>query len=194
VHEFYVSARPKKRIGALRRESQLREGIVRIQVNSDKNITVDDRVTHFIAFEVNRVLGRFTGKLTRVEVHLTDVNSHKFGMHDKRCLIEARPARYRTMAASDRARTVALAVRGALRKMQNSLQTFFGKLGQRRSKPRPTKAVIAKPRRRASKPKSNAEFTAGQMVTRSGRGHGPKKKGIYQARRNSWPRRAHGHA
>ena len=169
---------------------------MRIQVNSDKNITVDDRVTHFIAFEVNRVLGRFTGKLSRVEVHLTDVNSHKFGMHDKRCLIEARPARYRTMAASDRARTVALAVRGALRKMQNSLQTFFGKVGHRRSKPRPasTRAVIAKPRRRASKPKSTAEFTAGQTVTKSGRGRGPKKKGIYQARRRSWPRRAHSHA
>jgi hypothetical protein len=60
---------------------------VRIQINSDKNIAVDAQVIGFVETEINRVLTRFIGKLTRVEVHLSDVNSDKFGEYDKRCLL-----------------------------------------------------------------------------------------------------------
>ena len=48
-----------------------------IQVNSDKNVLVDSQVIRFIGAEVNRVLKRFAGRPTRVEVHLSDVNSHR---------------------------------------------------------------------------------------------------------------------
>jgi hypothetical protein len=53
---------------------------VRVQINSDKNISVDTRVIQFVRGETNRCLKRFAGKLTRVEVHLSDVNSRKFGI------------------------------------------------------------------------------------------------------------------
>jgi hypothetical protein len=64
---------------------------VRIQINSDKNVAVDTRVIQFVRGEVNRFLKRFGGKLTRLGVHLSDVNSHRFGINDKRCLIEPVP-------------------------------------------------------------------------------------------------------
>jgi hypothetical protein len=66
---------------------------VRIQINSDKNVAVDTRLIQFVRGEVNRFLKRFGSKLTRVEVHLSDVKSRsKFGISDKRCLVEARPS------------------------------------------------------------------------------------------------------
>src|SRR5690242_3223793 len=98
---------------------------MRIQINSDKNIGVDDRVIDFIEGEVNRVLKRFADKLTRLEIHLSDVNSDKRGALDKRCVIEARPAGHRPLAANGAAPTVQQAVRRALTKSRNSLQTFF---------------------------------------------------------------------
>jgi hypothetical protein len=104
---------------------------VRIQVNSDKNVAVDTRVIQFVRGEVNRILKRFGGKLTRVEVHLSDVNSRKFGVNDKRCLIEARPARHRPLSATGRAQTVRQAVGGALTKLRSGLDTFYGRLEKR---------------------------------------------------------------
>ena len=104
---------------------------MRIQVNSDKNITVDTRVLQFVQGEVNRFLKRFGSKLTRVEVHLSDVNSRKFGINDKRCLIEARPARHRPLNAINRAQTVRQAVGGALTKVRSRLETFYARLERR---------------------------------------------------------------
>ena len=165
---------------------------VRIQINSDKNIAVDTQVIGFVETEINRVLTRFIGKLTRVEVHLSDVNSDKFGEFDKRCLIEARPAGHRPLAASDRAATVEQAIRSALGKLRSSLQTFFGRLG---------KAAASPVRKRASKqavttvpdaPKAakRSSIATKKPVTKkvAGTTRGPKKKAIYQARRKGWPR------
>jgi len=104
---------------------------VRIQINSDKNIAVDARVKEFVRGEVNRFLRKFGSKLMRVEVHLSDVNSRKFGINDKRCVIEARPARHRPLNASDRAQTVRQAVGGALTKLRSGLETFYGRLESR---------------------------------------------------------------
>src|SRR5215471_14576584 len=104
---------------------------VRIQINSDKNVAVDTRVIQVVRGEVNRSLKRFASKLTRVEVHLSDVNSRKFGVDDKRCLIEARPARHRPLTANNKAQTVRQAVGGALTKLRSSLETLYGRLESR---------------------------------------------------------------
>ena len=104
---------------------------MRIQINSDQNVRVDTRLIQFVRGEVNRFLKRFGSKLTRVEVHLSDVNSRKFGINDKRCLIEVRPARHRPLTATNRAQTVRQAVGGALTKLRTGLETFYGRLEKR---------------------------------------------------------------
>ena len=104
---------------------------MRVQINSDKNVAVDTRVIQFVRGEVNRFLKRFGSKLTRVEVHLSDVNSRKVGVNDKRCLIEARPARHRPLSATNRAQNVRQAVGGALTKLRSGLETFYGRLESR---------------------------------------------------------------
>ena len=177
---------------------------MRIQVNSDKNIGVNAKLTRSIGAQVNRAMKPFGTKLTRVEVHLSDVNSHKRGLRDKRCLVEARPARHRPLTTTNGAATVETAVRGALTKMRSSLQTFFGKLETRRPKAATAAAKLARtrPHRKvASKASISRAIASDGHVTAAARARrrtssttttssrGPKKKGIYQARRKSWPRR-----
>lgn len=140
---------------------------MRTQVNSDKNINVDTRVIHFVEGEVRRAIGRFAGKLTRTEIHLSDVNSHKFGTNDKRCVIEARPPRHRPLSATNRAPTVRQAVRGALDKMRSALETFFGRLRKRgEDTATPTHHRPAIGRRRAPA-KSNVSTAAGRVKRKS---------------------------
>jgi hypothetical protein len=53
--------------------------------------------------ELGTALARF--KVTRLEVHLADENSDKFGINDKRCLIEARPVNMQPVAVTNHADT-----------------------------------------------------------------------------------------
>jgi hypothetical protein len=103
---------------------------MQIQVNSDKNIAVDTELTRSVEAEVNRAVGRFENQITRVEVHLSDANSHKPGLRDKRCLMEARPAGRQPLSVSEEAGSVEQAVRGAAGKLKNSLESLFGKMGR----------------------------------------------------------------
>jgi hypothetical protein len=183
---------------------------VEIQVNSYKHVPMDTQVIRFIGVEVNRVLKRFAGRLTRVEVYLSDVNSHKFGTHDKRCLIEARPARHRPLTASSGAPTINEAVAGTLTKLRRALQTLFGRLGKLdedmtkstrlRTGLRRSMTTMDSSSGNASIDQVNRATTRGtkrSSVARKTNGsnevlvhaRGPKKKGVYQARRKSWPAR-----
>lgn len=184
------------------------------QVNSDRTVNVDASLKRFVREEIDRILGRFEERLTRVEVHLSDINSRKTGPPDKRCLVEARPAGARPVSTSAVASRLDAAIGMALRKMQRSLTSFFGRQNRasghgvpaaRRRPSRstteldlavPTKAATAKPAagpKSAPKPKpktpakSTAATTAASPAKTSGRS--PKKKAIFQARRKAWPSR-----
>jgi ribosome-associated translation inhibitor RaiA len=71
-------------------------------------------------------LSRFEDRLTRVEVHLSDVNGPRSGA-DMRCSIEARPAGLDPIAASDEAATVDQEVDGAADKLVTAIERTFGK-------------------------------------------------------------------
>ena len=156
---------------------------MKIQVNSDNSIAVDASMTRFVKGEVKRVLARFAKRLTRVEVHLSDVDKRKTGQADKRCLIEVRPAGARPLSVSAKATKMAAAVGQALGKMQRSLTTFFG----RRGRPAVTVSKGMKATRPAKKKAAVKKASVKKPTKLSPRG--PKKKGIYRARRKSWPTR-----
>ncbi len=170
---------------------------MQIQVNSDKNIAVDTRITNFVEGEANRALKRFAARLTRVEFHLSDVNAKKFGTHDKRCLVEVRPAGHRPLTVSNAAATVEAAVGGVLIKLRSALQTLFGRMAERRREDAPTpirKArSVVKPKRSRGNEKvavaGAAAMQTGDAEKALGSERGPKKKRIYRARREAWPRR-----
>ena len=161
---------------------------MKIQVNSDKNIKLDDRVVSFVRQKADHALKQFARKLTRVEFHLSDVNSHKFGPQDKRCIIEARPAGRRPLGVTATAGTIRSAVHSSLSKLQNALEKYFGRLGQTAARPLTRSAAASAPPSKRVASKKTAASKVGSLRAVSS-GLEPKKKAIYQARRKSWPMR-----
>lgn len=165
---------------------------MKIQVNSDKTIAVDARLVRYVQGEVARHLQRFAVKLTRVEVHLSDVNGRKPDPTDKRCLIEARPAGARPLAVNAQAATMSIAIRAALDKMERRLDTVFGRRGRTAgfteagtTTPKPKRTARRKSVRGAER-RASGKKAGGKKPAKAGLRR-PKKKRIYQARRKSWP-------
>ena len=146
---------------------------MRVFVNSDNTIAVDASLTRFVSGEVKRVLSRFDARLTRVEVHLSDINNLRTGKPDKRCLIEARPKAGAPRTASATTTKVASAVNQALGKMRRSLTTFFGR--------RRRQALVAASQLATARKTASTARTAVKQSKLSARG--PKRTPIYQARR-----------
>jgi Sigma 54 modulation protein / S30EA ribosomal protein len=162
---------------------------MRIQVNSDRTITVDAALTAFVKDKSTTALDRFAGKLTRVEIHLSDIDNLRTGRPDKRCLVEVRPAGDRPLAATAIATTTESAVTAALGKMKRSLTTFFGKKGRtaaEMSAPAPKAKKTAAAAKKTAIKKTAAKKPAAKKTTKLSP-RGPKKKLIYQARRKAWP-------
>lgn len=79
---------------------------------------------------VEKNLGRFYERLTRIEIFLHDENSVKGGI-DKRCLIEARPRGLDPLTAESVAKNALEAVSGAAKKLERLLEHRFGRLEDR---------------------------------------------------------------
>lgn len=102
---------------------------MQIQVNSDNHVENCLELTGQVEGIVTHILGRFSGRITRVEVHLTDENSSaKGGSHDKRCALEARLNGMQPVAVTDTGGTVEQAVKGASDKMRTLLDRTLGRL------------------------------------------------------------------
>ena len=105
---------------------------MQIQVNSGNSLSVDQELIGTAEAVARRTLWRFEDRLTRLEIHVNDLNSHKGGATDKRCQIEARPAGLDPVSASHDAGDVESAVRGAAQKLERLLDTLFGRLADSR--------------------------------------------------------------
>jgi hypothetical protein len=94
-----------------------------IEVSTDSR-TAADIPTMTAAVEAG--LSRYNERLTRVEVHLSDVNGPKGGV-DCRCALEARAAGRQPVAVTNDASATDAAVKGAVEKMGRLLATTFGR-------------------------------------------------------------------
>ena len=101
---------------------------MQIFIHTDRNISLIDTRRVAIENELTKAVARFETRLTRFEVHLSDLNSDRGGINDKRCLIEARPANHKPVAVDHEAGTVELAVSGASAKLVSLLESTFGRL------------------------------------------------------------------
>jgi ribosomal subunit interface protein len=104
-----------------------------IQVNTDHNITGSAELTHHIETSLTEHFERFKNAITRIEVHLSDVNGGKTAANDKRCLLEARVANRQPIVVSHNADTIHQAIETAAEKLLRSLDTMVGKLTDRNS-------------------------------------------------------------
>jgi hypothetical protein len=101
------------------------------QLNTDANIQGDDRLAEVAEETIASALGHLTDRLSRIEVHLADVNAAKGGTDDIRCTIEARPEGMQPQTVTHNDATVEAALRGGARKIRSLLDSEFGKLGRR---------------------------------------------------------------
>lgn len=104
-----------------------------IQIKSDKHVNVNTHLANYIETHLHHSLGRFGDQLTRVAVHLSDVDGEKAGATDKRCMMEARPAGHPPMSVSCGAANMHQAVTVAAGKMKRLLENSFGRMADRRS-------------------------------------------------------------
>lgn len=105
---------------------------MQILLNTDKNVTVGDALLQRVEADIESGLSRFGDQITRVEIHVSDVNAEKSGGTDKRCVLEARPAGKQPVAVTHHAATVEEACTGALHKLEALLDAKYGRLDNRK--------------------------------------------------------------
>src|SRR5688572_26130713 len=103
---------------------------MQILVNSDHNITGTEALTERVEGVVGDAISRFAERITRVEVHLNDVNGDKRGDNDKRCMLEARIGGLKPIAVTHQAPNMADALYGAAEKLERALDHTLGRLGE----------------------------------------------------------------
>jgi hypothetical protein len=86
---------------------------MQFQLNTDANIKGDDRLAEVAENTVVAALGHLKDRLSRIEVHLADVNAAKGGDDDIRCTIEARPEGMQPQAVTHADANVEAAARSA---------------------------------------------------------------------------------
>jgi ribosome-associated translation inhibitor RaiA len=99
-----------------------------IQINTDHNIEGHQALNTQVSGVVESALSRFSDHITRVEVHLSDVNSNKKGGDDDmRCMMEARIKGRQPIAVTHQAATVDQAVDGAADKLVSLIESILGR-------------------------------------------------------------------
>jgi hypothetical protein len=98
-----------------------------VQLNTDSRIQGAESLAAWVEGELKDKLARFRDQVTRIEVHLSDVNGDRVGGDEKRCLLEARLTGRQPVAVSHAAPKVADAVYGAADKLLRALDSTLGK-------------------------------------------------------------------
>ena len=101
---------------------------MQIQINSDHHIAASPDTAGRVQSLVRDALERYSDRITRVEVHLNDLNGIKGGGNDKRCLMEARVAGFGPIDASHQAPDLMLAVDGAMEKLERAIEHKLGRV------------------------------------------------------------------
>jgi len=119
-----------------------RDDIMQVLVNSDHTIQGSESMTDRVESIVGGAVGRFAERITRIEVHLSDVNSDKHGDRDKRCVMEARLGGMAPIVVHHQASTLREAIDGAADKLERALEHAIGRLADTDG-PRPRDSEIA---------------------------------------------------
>lgn len=98
---------------------------MKIQFNTDKTVSGDERQQDFFTSQISDELKRYESEITRIEVHISDENGKKDGINDIRCLIETRLEGKKPIAVSCQADNVELAVSGSIEKLKTTLKTIL---------------------------------------------------------------------
>lgn len=102
-----------------------------IQIHADNQVPSDSERDGRLEEQIRQRLARFEGRVTDVEVHVSDINGPRGGNADLRCTMEARLNGIPPVAAIDQGNTVDRAVIGAAKKVVRALDHQLGKANDR---------------------------------------------------------------
>lgn len=100
---------------------------MQVQINHDNHLRIAQDTSERLVETVSTSLAQYKNQVTRVELHLQDLNGGKHGDVDKRCLIEARLDHLQPLAVSHEAPSIKQAIDGALKKLDSALGHAIGK-------------------------------------------------------------------
>jgi ribosomal subunit interface protein len=115
---------------------------MQVQLNTDHHVVGTLGLSKHVEDQVSAALSRFADKITRVEVHLNDMNSTKTVGDDKRCLIEVRVNGRPPVTVHHDAPSVGQAIDGAVHKAERAVEKVFGKLEAHRHDAKLTDAAV----------------------------------------------------
>ena len=96
---------------------------MQIQINSGHNIQVHEAMAAQVSGTVESALSRFSNRIARVKVHLSDENSDKkVGHNAMRCMLEARLEGHQPIAVTHHATTLDEAVDRAADKLARLIE------------------------------------------------------------------------
>jgi ribosome-associated translation inhibitor RaiA len=104
---------------------------VLVQIHTDPNIQSSATLTAQVEALVTGTLGRFSDRISRVQVHLSDENGDKGGSNDKRCMMEARLDGRPAIAVTQQTPTLNQAMDGAAEKLERAIDSMLGRLNAR---------------------------------------------------------------
>ena len=104
---------------------------MQIQVNTDDHIQGGESLAQWVQDESASRLARFKENITRVEVFLTDLDSSKSGVNDKRCRLEARVVSRQPVTVTADADKMAGAFIAAVDKLIRALDADLGRAKDR---------------------------------------------------------------
>lgn len=102
---------------------------MQIQLNTDKHIAGSPLLLDHVQKTLEHELRHVAGDVTRVEVHLNDLNSSKTGGDDKRCQLEARVAGIHPISVENRASSIHVALKAAAEQLARAVKTSLAKAG-----------------------------------------------------------------
>ena len=99
-----------------------------ILLHSDPNTDGGDLMVEHLQKVVQDAMARFAERVTRVEAHLSDINSQaKSSDDDIHCTLEARLVGLDAIAVKDQASNAHQAIEGAVRKLKRAVGTALAK-------------------------------------------------------------------
>ena len=101
---------------------------MQVQVSTDNHIHGSDQLIENVTQGIRSSFERFASQITRVDVHLADVNGPKGGANDIRCLVEVRLAGHQPVVASHQAANLDDALDGASEKAFRVVETTLARL------------------------------------------------------------------
>jgi ribosome-associated translation inhibitor RaiA len=98
-----------------------------IEVRTDSNIQGSEQFSEKVKTIVQATLDRFSDRIRRVDVHLSDATGNKAGHEDKCCKIEARRDGRDPIVVTHHETDMDQAIRGAVHSLKKSVESAFGK-------------------------------------------------------------------